>query len=130
MTSLHRGRAQVWAAVAIALLGLTACGHSTVGAGEACTRSAQCESGLVCVEGACSDDLSPLEDPSRVPMLTPPEVDAAVAVDAAAPDAAPTAGAGGAPPSDAAMPTMDAALPPTDAAMPAMDAAAPDAAGG
>jgi hypothetical protein len=62
------------AALALSALGATTgCKESSAAAGEACTRSVQCERGLACVEGMCSADLTPLEDPQRIPMLTPPE---------------------------------------------------------
>ena len=104
--------------------------------GAICTRSTECEKGLACVEGACSADLTPLEDPSRVPMLTPPEegepmLDAAM-MPTPAPDAGmmmppPVAGAAGAPPPDAGAAGAAGAPPPaTDAAV----MMTPDAGGG
>lgn len=62
-----------WPVALGALLWLASpgCIDRTAVEGEACTRSTECGSGLACVEGACSADLSPLADPSRVPTLSP-----------------------------------------------------------
>jgi hypothetical protein len=63
----------VWA---LGFAALTACTSEIGGSGASCTRSAQCELGLACIEGACSDDLDALRDQSTVPMLMadpPPE---------------------------------------------------------
>ena len=84
---LRSWRQQPGAPVLSALLWLASagCTDRTRSDGEACTRSTECAVGLACVEGACSADLTPLEDPSRVPMLTPAMPDAAMTP---APDAA------------------------------------------
>ena len=50
---------------------LVACSVEQGGAGGDCVRSTECEMGLVCIEGACSDDLSSIGDPGEVPMLVP-----------------------------------------------------------
>jgi len=119
----------------LAALALTicaaACDASTGTRGEACTRSAQCEPGLACIEGECSDDPAALGMQGEVPMLMPeqPDSGAAVTPDAAGPtDAAqqPPADTGAAAPPDAgAMTPADAgAMPPADAgSMPPADAA-------
>lgn len=77
---------------ALALLWMVTAGGCSLekgGKGDTCTRSAQCAAGLACIrpdgngtakEGKCSSDLSPLYDPSQIPMLMPdtgvPSVDA------------------------------------------------------
>jgi hypothetical protein len=55
--------------VLVVLGWLCACSWSTGGSGDTCTRSTECNGGLACIEGACSDDLSALEDPGSVPVL-------------------------------------------------------------
>ena len=58
-----------------------ACSVQDGAAGDECLRSTECASGLVCIEGICSDDLSSIADPGTVPMFMPetamePEPDA------------------------------------------------------
>lgn len=99
------------------------CKEPPAEAGESCTRSLQCTAGLACVEGVCSADLTPLEDPDRIPMLTPPEP--APLPDAAVP-VPPVAGEPAAPPPEPT-PMADAAVPPPPPAMdpvPVLDAGA------
>ena len=50
---------------------LGACSVEDGGSGADCVRSTECEMGLVCIEGACSNDLSLIGDPGEVPMLMP-----------------------------------------------------------
>lgn len=61
---------------------LGACSVEEGGSGADCVRSTECEMGLVCIEGACSDDLSLIGDPGEVPMLMPE-----AGVDVVTPDA-------------------------------------------
>lgn len=59
----------------------SACTASSAGQGEPCTRSAQCEPGLACIqpagarasEGRCGSDLSSLYDPDQIPRWTAPD---------------------------------------------------------
>jgi len=100
------------AALAVLLwMAAPACSDKTAAAGETCARSTECASGLACVEGACSADLTPLVDPSRVPMLTPPQ-EGEPRLDAA-PPAGPDAGA--TPPPPPPPPADAAVIMPTDA---------------
>jgi hypothetical protein len=50
---------------------LAGCSVEEGGAGADCVRSTECEMGFVCIEGACSDDLSRIGDPGEVPELMP-----------------------------------------------------------
>ena len=45
------------------------CNRDALGSGDQCTRSSECDVGLVCVEGACSSSLAGLENPGTVPMV-------------------------------------------------------------
>jgi hypothetical protein len=84
---------------------VVACNREPLGSGDTCTRSSECENGLVCVEGACSGSLSGIGNPGTVPMLMeeqPPVEEA--------PDASMTMGGGGAS-GDASVPAGDAGLP-------------------
>lgn len=87
-------------------LGLAGCSVEAGGAGAGCVRSTECEMGLVCLEGACSNDLSLIGDPGEVPELMPDAGMDMVMPDASEPPL-PDAGA--------MMMTTDAAtLPPVD----------------
>lgn len=89
-----------------ALSGLVACSVQPGGAGTDCVRSTECELGLVCIEGMCTDDLDALDHPGDVPVL-PDEV-------GMQPDAMADASL-----DDAAVePTLDAALPDAPAPLP------------
>jgi hypothetical protein len=83
------------------------CNREALGGGDSCTRSSECEDGLVCVEGACSANLAGIGDPGSVPMLMQEED-------------MPTEGG-----SDGAMANGDSGAAPDAASAPA-DAAAPD----
>ena len=50
---------------------LGGCSVEEGGSGADCIRSTECQAGLVCIEGVCSDDLSAIEDPGEVPELMP-----------------------------------------------------------
>ncbi len=90
-----------------ALIASVACSVQPGGAGTDCVRSSECELGLVCIEGMCTDDLDALADPGAVPVL-PDEA-------GMEPDAMADASL-----NDAAVePTLDAALP--DASAPLTD---------
>jgi hypothetical protein len=105
--------------------GAVGCTESPAEAGESCTRSLQCAAGLACVEGECSADLTPLEDPDRVPMLTPPTPEPEPTPDAGVP-VPPVAGEEAVPPPEP-MPVADAAVPPPPPAtdpVPVLDAGA------
>lgn len=52
-------------------LWLAGCSVEEAGAGEDCVRSTECEMGLLCIEGVCSNDLSLIGDPGEVPELMP-----------------------------------------------------------
>lgn len=54
---------------ALAATAVSACNRDPVEAGEKCTRSSECDEGLVCIEGACSHDLSALPNQGTVPEL-------------------------------------------------------------
>src|SRR5262245_42340220 len=73
-----------------------ACSTSPGTSGDACTRSAQCEPGLACIEGECSGDPQALGAQGQVPMLMPEPVDAGRPDAGALMDAGAQAGAGGA----------------------------------
>ncbi|HMI94399.1 MAG TPA: hypothetical protein VK509_23665 [Polyangiales bacterium] len=60
-----------------------ACNREALGSGDSCTRSSECEDGLVCVEGACSANLAGIGDPGSVPMLMEEEMPAEGESDAA-----------------------------------------------
>jgi hypothetical protein len=83
-------------------VGAGGCDSSLATRGEECTRSAQCELGLACIEGECSDNPTALGMQGQVPMLMPEPQDAGAAV----------------PPGDAGV-AMDAAQAPADAGTPA-----------
>lgn len=59
------------AGLSVGSLVLGACSVEEGGSGADCLRSTECQSGLVCIEGVCSDDLSAIEDPGEVPELMP-----------------------------------------------------------
>lgn len=61
----------------------------TLGNGESCVRSVQCQAGLACVSGICTNDLSGLEGGT----LPPREMDAGM-IDAGMIDAGPMIDAG------------------------------------
>ncbi len=63
-------RNAMWLTLCLAAAG---CKTDAASAGERCTRSAQCEAGLACIEGRCSNDLDALQGQSTVPMLMPDE---------------------------------------------------------
>lgn len=109
-----------WGASVLASGLLGACTVDPAGYGGDCARSTECEIGLVCIAGACTDDLSAIEDPGAVPELAEPDA-GAVVMDGAMPasDAAMPAGDASAP-VDPSM-TLDASAP-IDASMPAVDA--------
>jgi len=48
---------------------VTACNREPLDGGDACTRSSECDEGLVCVEGECGTDLAAIASPGTVPML-------------------------------------------------------------
>jgi hypothetical protein len=52
-------------------LWLAGCSIEEGGSGADCIRSTECELGLVCIEGTCSNDLSLIGDPGEVPELMP-----------------------------------------------------------
>ena len=85
-----------------------------VGPGEACVSLSECQLGLTCIKGKCSDDLSSLE--GEVPEYE----DAAVVMDAGS-----AAGEDGGEGADAGMPGSDASTPRPDASTPKMDASTP-----
>lgn len=103
-----------WGVVALTGGLLFGCSVDSAGYGGDCVRSSECNAGLVCIEGSCTNDLSLLEDPGEVPDLSEPDA-GAVPLDASATDAA-------APALDGATPTSDAALPLPDAQSPQLDA--------
>jgi hypothetical protein len=100
----------------VALAGglLFGCSVDSAGYGGDCVRSTECNAGLVCIEGSCTNDLSLLEDPGEVPDLSEPDTGTGP-LDASAPDAA-------VPTLDGATPIVDAALPLPDAESPLLDA--------
>ena len=103
--------------VVLALLALHGCSVQPGGAGTDCVRSAECELGLVCIDGTCTDNLDGLEDQGAVPVLMMDPAD-----DIA--DAAMASGDAAAPMNDAAVAANDAAAPPPadpDAGLPVSD---------
>jgi hypothetical protein len=69
MGAMAMGR---WVSLSVMVAGvLGGCSVEEGGAGADCVRSAECALGLVCIEGACSNDLSAIEDPGEVPELMP-----------------------------------------------------------
>jgi hypothetical protein len=60
--------------MAASALWLGACGQAQmVGKGDACLRSTECVSGLVCVQGQCSDNLSSIAKQNKVPNIQKPK---------------------------------------------------------
>lgn len=106
-----------WGSVALVGGLLVGCAVDSAGYGGDCVRSTECNAGLVCIEGTCTNDLSLLDDPGEVPELREPDA-GVVPSDAAVSDAA-------APALDGALPIPDAAAPLPDAALPALDATLP-----
>jgi len=70
-----RGERSTVAGTAFRALGLflwlAGCSVDEGGSGADCVRSTECEMGLVCIEGTCSNDLSLIGDPGEVPELMP-----------------------------------------------------------
>ena len=59
---------------ALLLIAAAGCNRDPRAFGDSCTRSSECEDGLVCIDQACSDDLKQLGDRAgAVPMLMMPQ---------------------------------------------------------
>jgi hypothetical protein len=104
-----------WGIAALACGLWSGCSVGSAGYGGDCVRSTECDVGLVCIEGLCTNDLSGLADPGEVPDLSEEDA-AAPAIDAAVVD-------GETP--DAALPVLDGSVPVIDAALPLPDATLP-----
>lgn len=60
-----------WCAAFVLITAVTGCAGSALNGeeGAACVRLAQCASGLACVNGMCSSDLTALAEAGMVPVL-------------------------------------------------------------
>lgn len=109
--------------MALLLTTMAGCNRDPRALGDSCTRSSECDDGLVCVDQACSDDLKQLGDRGgMVPMLMMPEE---TPVEAGA-DAAPMQNEA-MDASTATMPDASTATAPDASTATAQDASLPDA---